>query len=79
MRCFSTTLKFVPGADRTGVAFCIPRGAVGMLYKEKQASISRGAEVGCQGGVGVLVAAAGLCAAKVLTLDQVENAEMGAG
>lgn len=68
-------VKFVPGADQTGVRnFLLTAGAVGMLYKEN-ASIS-GAEVGCQGEVGVAtsMAAAGLAAAKGATLDQVENA-----
>src|SRR5690606_4742624 len=48
--------------------------AVGILYKTK-ASIS-GAEVGCQGEVGVAssMAAAGLAAACGLTMDEVENA-----
>ena len=44
--------RFVPGADDDGVVrFLLTAGAIGMLYKEN-ASIS-GAEVGCQGEVGV--------------------------
>jgi L-serine dehydratase len=54
--------------------FLLTAGAVGLLYKEN-ASIS-GAEVGCQGEVGVAcsMAAAGLCAAWGGTPQQVENA-----
>jgi L-serine dehydratase len=56
------------------LAFLLTAGAVGLLYKEN-ASIS-GAEVGCQGEVGVAcsMAAAGLCAAWGGTPQQVENA-----
>ena len=44
--------RFVPGADDDGVVrFLLTAGAIGVLYKEN-ASIS-GAEVGCQGEVGV--------------------------
>ena len=52
----------------------IDAGAIGALYK-KNASIS-GAEVGCQGEVGVAcsMAAAGLCAALGGTNAQIENA-----
>ena len=54
--------RFVPGADDDGVVrFLLTAAAIGMLYKEN-ASIS-GAEVGCQGevGVGCSMAAGGLC------------------
>ena len=67
--------RFVAGADEDGVIeFLLTAGAVGLLYKEN-ASIS-GAEVGCQGEVGVAcsMAAAGLTAALGGTMDQVENA-----
>ena len=53
--------RFVPGADLDGVIrFLLTAAAVGVLFKEN-ASIS-GAEVGCQGEVGVAcsMAAAGL-------------------
>src|SRR5436305_3995360 len=53
--------RFTPGADDDGVVrFMLAAGAIGMLYKEN-ASIS-GAEVGCQGEVGVAcsMAAVGL-------------------
>jgi len=63
-------------AGRSGriIDFLLTAGAVGLLYKEN-ASIS-GAEVGCQGEVGVAcsMAAAGLCAALGGTPLQVENA-----
>jgi L-serine dehydratase len=67
--------RFIAGADVDGVVeFLLTAGAVGLLYKEN-ASIS-GAEVGCQGEVGVAcsMAAAGLTAALGGTIDQVENA-----
>jgi L-serine dehydratase len=67
--------RFIPGADEEGVIrFLLTAAAVGILYKEN-ASIS-GAEVGCQGEVGVAcsMAAAGLCAALGGTDAQVENA-----
>ncbi len=67
--------RFVAGADEDGVIeFLLTAGAIGILYKEN-ASIS-GAEVGCQGGVGVAcaMAAGGLTAALGGTMDQVENA-----
>jgi L-serine dehydratase len=56
------------------IDFLLTAGAVGLLYKEN-ASIS-GAEVGCQGEVGVAcsMAAAGLCAAWGGSPQQVENA-----
>ena len=61
--------------DRTGChVFLLTAGAIGALYK-RNASIS-GAEVGCQGEVGVAcsMAAAGLCAALGGSNIQVENA-----
>jgi L-serine dehydratase len=67
--------RFVPGANRAGLRdFLLTAGAVGQLYKEN-ASIS-GAEVGCQGEVGVAcsMAAAGLTAVMGGTPKQVENA-----
>ena len=66
---------FVPGANAQGVFdFLLTAGAIGILYKEN-ASIS-GAEVGCQGEVGVAcsMAAGGLAAALGGTPAQVENA-----
>ncbi len=67
--------RFAPKADEQGIFdFLLTAGAVGILYKEN-ASIS-GAEVGCQGEVGVAcsMAAAGLTAALGGTVHQVENA-----
>ncbi|TCZ86026.1 L-serine ammonia-lyase [Lysobacter sp. N42] len=67
--------RFIPGASIEGVrTFLLTAAAVGILYKEN-ASIS-GAEVGCQGEVGVAcsMAAAGLTAAIGGTPGQVENA-----
>ncbi|HSF40443.1 MAG TPA: L-serine ammonia-lyase [Thermoanaerobaculia bacterium] len=67
--------KFTPGASEEGVIrFLLTAGAIGILYKEN-ASIS-GAEVGCQGEVGVAcsMAAGGLVAALGGTDSQVENA-----
>ena len=67
--------RFVPGASEKGVFdFLLTAAAVGILYKEN-ASIS-GAEVGCQGEVGVAcsMAAAGLTAVLGGTPGQVENA-----
>ncbi len=67
--------RFEPGASEEGVIrFLLVAGAIGMLYK-KNASIS-GAEMGCQGEVGVAcsMAAAGLVAALNGTNEQVENA-----
>ena len=54
--------------------FLLAAGAIGMLYK-RNASIS-GAEMGCQGEVGVAcsMAAAGLVAALNGTNEQLENA-----
>lgn len=68
-------LKHIPGAESTKVRdFLLTAGAVGILYKEN-ASIS-GAEVGCQGEVGVAcsMAAAGLAAVMGGSVAQVENA-----
>ena len=67
--------RFEPGASEEGVVrFLLVAGAIGMLYK-RNASIS-GAEMGCQGEVGVAcsMAAAGLVAALNGTNEQVENA-----
>jgi len=67
--------RFVAGADEDGVIeFLLTAGAIGLLYKEN-ASIS-GAEVGCQGEVGVAcsMAAGGLTAALGGSMGQVENA-----
>lgn len=67
--------RFVPGASDDGVAdFLLTAAAIGILYKEN-ASIS-GAEVGCQGEVGVAcsMAAGALCAVLGGTPRQVENA-----
>ena len=63
------------GANDTGVLdFLLTAGAIGILYKEN-ASIS-GAEVGCQGEVGVAcsMAAGALAAVMGGTPEQVENA-----
>ncbi len=68
-------LKHVPGCKLSNVrTFLLTAGAVGMIFKNN-ASIS-GAEVGCQGEVGVAcsMAAAGLTAVLGGTPDQVENA-----
>ncbi len=68
-------LKFVDGASEEGVIdFLLTAGAIGILYM-LNASIS-GAEVGCQGEVGVAcsMAAGGLTAALGGTPAQVENA-----
>ncbi|MEJ2514695.1 MAG: L-serine ammonia-lyase [Gammaproteobacteria bacterium] len=67
--------RFVPGADEEGILrFLLTAGAIGILYKEN-ASIS-GAEMGCQGEVGVAcsMAAGGLVAALGGSNGQVENA-----
>jgi L-serine dehydratase len=63
------------GADDAGIRrFLLTAGAIGLLYK-RNASIS-GAEMGCQGEVGVAcsMAAAGLTAALHGSNSQVENA-----
>jgi L-serine dehydratase len=67
--------RFEEGANDAGVVrFLLVAGAIGMLYK-RNASIS-GAEMGCQGEVGVAcsMAAAGLVAALQGTSEQIENA-----
>jgi L-serine dehydratase len=67
--------RFEPGANDDGVLrFLLVAAAMGMLYK-RNASIS-GAEMGCQGEVGVAcsMAAAGLVAALNGTAEQIENA-----
>ena len=67
--------RFVPAANERGVIdFLLTAAAIGLLYKEN-ASIS-GAEVGCQGEVGVAcsMAAGALCAVLGGTPAQVENA-----
>jgi L-serine dehydratase len=68
-------LQFVPGASQEGLLqYLLTAGAIGILYKEN-ASIS-GAEVGCQGEVGVAcsMAAAGLAATMGATNEEVEHA-----
>ncbi|HWC17789.1 MAG TPA: L-serine ammonia-lyase [Terriglobales bacterium] len=68
-------LLFIPGATVEGVfRYLLTAGAIGILYKEN-ASIS-GAEVGCQGEVGVAcsMAAGGLAAALGGTNAQIEYA-----
>jgi len=67
--------RFVEGADQEGIVrFLLTAGAIGMLYK-RNASIS-GAEMGCQGEVGVAcsMAAGGLVSAMGGSDAQVENA-----
>lgn len=67
--------RFVPGANERGIFdFLLTAAAIGILYKEN-ASIS-GAEVGCQGEVGVAcsMAAGGLAAVLGGSIHQVENA-----
>lgn len=67
--------RFCPGASPKGIRdFLLTAAAIGILYKEN-ASIS-GAEVGCQGEVGVAcsMAAGGLTAALGGSLGQIENA-----
>jgi L-serine dehydratase len=67
--------RFTPHASDAGVTdFLLTAAAIGLLYKEN-ASIS-GAEVGCQGEVGVAcsMAAGALCAVLGGTPAQVENA-----
>src|SRR4249919_199414 len=67
--------RFCPGANEQGIFdFLLTAAAIGILYKEN-ASIS-GAEVGCQGEVGVAcsMAAGGLTPVLGGSLGQVENA-----
>ena len=67
--------RFCPSASPKGIRdFLLTAAAIGILYKEN-ASIS-GAEVGCQGEVGVAcsMAAGGLTAALGGSLGQIENA-----
>ena len=67
--------RFYPGANEAGVFdFLLTAAAIGILYKEN-ASLS-GAEVGCQGEVGVAcsMAAGALCAVMGGTPAQIENA-----
>lgn len=73
--CLRFLERFIRRLPETAVRdFLLTAGAIGMLYKTN-ASIS-GAEVGCQGEVGVAcsMAAAGLAQAAGGTPDQVENA-----
>lgn len=67
--------RFIPGANDQGIVdFLLTAAAIGILYKEN-ASIS-GAEVGCQGEVGVAcsMAAGALCAVLGGSPRQAENA-----
>lgn len=68
-------VRFVRGANEDGICeFLLTAAAIGMLYK-LNASIS-GAEVGCQGEVGVACSMAAAALAAVLggTAEQVEHA-----
>ncbi|MFL6449027.1 MAG: L-serine ammonia-lyase [Bryobacteraceae bacterium] len=68
-------LSSIPDASREGLErFLLTSGAIGILYKEN-ASIS-GAEVGCQGEVGVAcsMAAAGLAGALGASNEEIEHA-----
>jgi L-serine dehydratase len=68
-------VKFIPHSSQNGVrSFLLTAGAIAILYK-KNASIS-GAEVGCQGEVGVAcsMAAGALCEVLGGSVEQVENA-----
>jgi len=68
-------VNFLPGANEDGIAaFLLTAGAIGIIYKEN-ASLS-GAEVGCQGEVGVAcsMAAGALAAVMGGTPGQIENA-----
>ncbi|MGH8321788.1 MAG: L-serine ammonia-lyase, partial [Gammaproteobacteria bacterium] len=68
-------LRFVEGADQEGILrYLLTAAGIGMLYKQN-ASIS-GAEMGCQGEVGVAcsMAAGGLISAMLGSNEQVENA-----
>jgi L-serine dehydratase len=67
--------KFIPGSNKDGImTFMLTAAAIGLIYKEN-ASIS-GAEVGCQGEVGVAcsMAAGALAAVQGGTPEQIENA-----
>ncbi len=67
--------RFVPGANEEGIIrFFLTAGAIGMLYK-MNASIS-GAEVGCQGEVGVACSMAAGALTEVMggSINQVEQA-----
>ena len=67
--------EFIEKDNQNGIEnFLLTAGAIGLLYKSN-ASIS-GAEVGCQGEVGVAcsMAAAGLTSAMGGTSEQIENA-----
>ena len=68
-------VRFIPTASEAGIAdFLLTAGAIGAIYK-MNASLS-GAEVGCQGEVGVACSMAAGALAAVLggTPAQVENA-----
>jgi L-serine dehydratase len=68
-------LRFVEGADEEGILrYLLTAAAIGILYKQN-ASIS-GAEMGCQGEVGVAcsMAAGGLVSAMGGSNGQIENA-----
>ncbi|HEX7965885.1 MAG TPA: L-serine ammonia-lyase [Gammaproteobacteria bacterium] len=68
-------MRFVDGADEAGILrFLLTAAAIGILYKQN-ASIS-GAEMGCQGEVGVAcsMAAGGLVSAMQGSDGQIENA-----
>ena len=68
-------MRFVEGADEEGILrFLLTAAAIGILYKQN-ASIS-GAEMGCQGEVGVAcsMAAGGLVSAMQGSDGQIENA-----
>lgn len=70
-------MRFVPGTDSGAegvIRFLLTAAAIGILYK-KNASIS-GAEVGCQGEIGVACSMAAGALTEVLggTPEQVENA-----
>ncbi len=68
-------MQFIPDADEEGIRKCLlTAGAIGILYKTN-ASIS-GAEMGCQGEVGVAcsMAAGGLAAALGGSNDHIEEA-----
>ena len=67
-------MRFHKGTPEQARVFLLTAAAIGALYK-RNASIS-GAEVGCQGEVGVAcsMAAGGLCAALGGTNAQIENA-----